>query len=89
MTGQLGLSALGPIDTQPGAWLIMLNDTGATRFHYWQITPSTTPGVQTVHTILQVETDEKKGFFLGFPPGVGTINIQDISLKPQGATAAN
>jgi hypothetical protein len=87
VTGQLELSALGAINTSPGAWLIMINDTGATHYNYWQITPTTTAGVQTVHTLVQIQTDEKKGFFLGFPPGTGTINIQNITLKAQGAAA--
>ena len=89
VTGQLELSRLSPLNTTPGAWLIMISDIGAMHYNYWQITPSTTAGVQTIHTVVQVASDATKGFFLGFPPGTGTINIQNISLKPQTATAAN
>jgi hypothetical protein len=91
--GQLELTRLTSFDSPPGQWVIIINDLAVMQYTYWLVTPSTGTGVQTVQRTVQLQSSEaggEKGFFLGFPPGNGSINILGISLKPQGAaTAAN
>ena len=84
-TSKMGLNGMAPINTLPGDWCLMVVDSGASRSAYWQITPILNgTGVQTIKTqvILQSGDAHKKAFYLGFPPGSGTINLQSITLVP-------
>jgi hypothetical protein len=82
---KMGLPGLGAVNTKVGDWCMMVNDTGIFRYNYWQITPTLNgSGVQTIkaHVNLPTGDNHKKGFFLGFPPGQGSINLQSITLVP-------
>jgi hypothetical protein len=84
-TLKMGLVGLSPVNTTLGDWCIMVVDSGVSRFTYWQITPTlNATGVQTIkaHVTLKSGSSHKKGFYLGFPPGEGTINLQSITLVP-------
>ena len=85
MPGKLEFSRLSPFDGTEGRWEVIVNDLGAMHYRYWPITPNLTDsGVQTVKTHVPLDSDDtdKKGFYLIFPPGHGSINIQSISLVP-------
>ena len=84
---QMGLSGLTPISTKVNAWLIFLVDTGSNTYTYWQNTPSLKPGIQKMRTRVGFTSTgaSMKAFYLGFPPGSGTINFQSITLVPIGA----
>jgi hypothetical protein len=87
-TLKMGLNGMAPINTQTGDWVLMVVDSGSARSEYWQITPTINgTGVQTIKTQVSLKSgdDHKKGFYLGFPPGSGTINLQSITLVPNGA----
>lgn len=89
-TLKMGLPGLSPINTKPGAWCLAVVDTGISRFTYWEITPTLNgTGVQTIKTHVTLKSDDnhRKGFFLGFPPGSGTINLQSITLVPFGGSS--
>jgi hypothetical protein len=84
-TLKMGLTGLHSIDTTLGDWCIMVVDSGTNESTYWQITPTpNATGVQTikVHVTLKSGSSHKKGFYLGFPPGDGSINLQSITLVP-------
>ena len=70
----------------PGEWLVLVVDTGVNFYTHWRLTPKLDPsGVQTVRLNVSLNSTDsfKKGFFLGFPPGSGTINIQSIVPAPK------
>lgn len=82
---KMELSSLSPIDVPTGKWCVMVVDTGIHRYHYWTIIPNLAPsGTHTLKLAVELNSGEdfKKGFFLGFPPGEGSINIQSITLLP-------
>jgi hypothetical protein len=81
---KMGLAALGPFNASLAKWCLIVVDTGIHRYNYWEITPTLSTGVQTIKTTVQLNSDQsfKKGFFLGFPPGEGSINLQSITLMP-------
>jgi hypothetical protein len=82
---KMGLAGLPPINTKPGNWCLLLVDTGVNRFTYWELTPTlNASGVQTIKTQVTLKSSDEhtKGFYLGFPPGDGSINLQSITLVP-------
>jgi hypothetical protein len=89
---KMELNGLGPVSTMVGKWCIMVVDSGISRYEYWQVTPSLSgSGLQTIkaHVTLHSDDEHEKGFYLGFPPGNGTINLQSISLTPVGGSTAS
>ena len=92
-TLKMGLIGLVAASTTPGEWCVVVVDSGIHMYDYWQVSPKLDPnGVQKI--MLKVDlgsgADHKKGFYLGFPPGSGSINLQSITLVPFGSsTAAN
>jgi hypothetical protein len=86
----MGLNGLGAVNTMVGKWCIMVVDFGVSHYEYWQITPHLGgTGAQTIraNVTLQSSDEHDKAFYLGFPPGSGTINLQSIALTPVNAPA--
>lgn len=89
--GKLGYSRLRAFTGHLGNWVAIVNDLGAMHYTYWDITPKIdAPGAQTLTLRVQLDSndDEKKGFYLVFPPGDGFITLQNISLTPATADTA-
>ena len=87
--GLLGFSRLKGFDAAPGQWALIINDLGAMHYNYWKITPKLDPSaVQKVNVRIQLDSDDTvdKGFYLVFPPGEGFINLQSITMVPQGGS---
>jgi hypothetical protein len=92
VNGKLNLGGLGAFGSTPGEWIVIVCDSGVSTFEYWKVSPKIgSTDVQTLTTRVRLGSgeDHKKGFYLGFPPGSGYINLQSITLSPLGATAAN
>jgi hypothetical protein len=92
LPGKMGLNGLGMLRRfpDPGQWLVIVRDTGVNFYTDWRITPKVdASGVQTVRLNVRLDSTDsfKKGFFVGFPPGDGFINLQSIMLVPQDAPA--
>jgi len=84
-TQKMGLAGLPPESTKVGDWVLIMVDTGISRFNYWEIPPVLNgTGVQTIKTQVSLKSDDnhEKAFYLGFPPGSGTINLQSVTLVP-------
>ena len=58
----------------------------------WEIPPVLNgTGVQTIKTKVTLSTggDFEKGFYLCFPPGSGSVNLQSITLTPFGGGSSS
>ena len=85
ITEKSELTRLKDLKSDPGQWVLIINDLGILRYTYWKIVPKIAAGIQTVNAHVKLDSDatEKKGFYLLFPPGEGTITLHSITLVPQ------
>jgi hypothetical protein len=81
---QIGIRRNG-FDADPGDWVVILDSVGARRLMSWKTGPNlNTSDVQTLTHTFHVDSrfSGLKGFYLGFPPGDGIINLQSIMVVP-------
>jgi hypothetical protein len=88
---KMGLGGMRPFDGKLNDWCMLVVDSGVNMGEVWEITPVlTASGVQTIkaHVTIKSSDSHLKGFFLCFPPGSGSINLQSIMLVPFGGSTA-
>jgi hypothetical protein len=85
VANQLGFSRLSPFDSDPGKWVIIINDVGANHYTFWKIMPKNdASSPQTVTCRVHVDAaQDDLGFYIVFPPGTGAITLKNISLVPK------
>jgi len=79
----LGLANVGAFGSRMGQWIVIVfNNTNST---FWRITPSRGSLPQTFTCKIHLDTDidqEGQTLVLAYPPGTGSVNLQNISFTP-------
>jgi hypothetical protein len=80
--GSTGMSRFKPFAAEPGQWVVILNDLGSMKFHYWKIMPQAGAATQTFTSKATLETGDtaEKTICLVFPPGTGTVTLLQVGL---------
>jgi hypothetical protein len=92
VSGGLGLGGMSPFASTPSKWVVLISDTGTRHVSGWKVTPRLdTSGTQTLKADVWLNSGDsfRKGFFLGFPPGEGSINLQSITLASANTASAS
>jgi hypothetical protein len=80
-----GYSLFRAFSSPPGKWIIIVSDVGAARFTYWTVNSQGAAGQpQTFKSHVHLGSDDSsaKAICLVFPPGSGTVTLQNISIVP-------
>jgi hypothetical protein len=74
--------APGPINVDPGSWMIFLVDDVQHLATYINVAPhfGTDQGQSTGGTIPRLKGQAAKTLYLVFPPGQGSVTLQGVSL---------
>lgn len=79
----LALPNVGGFGARIGQWCAVVFDTSTGNSTFWRITPSHGSSVQIFTCRIHLDSDnnqEGKTLVLAFPPGSGSINLQNVSL---------
>ena len=79
----LALPNVGGFGARTGQWCIIVFDASTGHSTFWKITPShgSSGQIFTCHIHLDSDNDqEDRTLVLAFPPGNGSINLQNVSL---------
>lgn len=90
--GQAGIGTLGAFDSELGKWSIIINEPASLNTPIFAVKPeSAAAGIQTATYDVKLTSEAiyKKGLYLLFPSGTGSINLLSVSLVPKGGAASS